>query len=70
MSKLHRLVGEIKDLERQGFVEIVGDEMRILHDDRQWVAGRLLNTGPWGALLLMGRLPEAIVEIMEKKDGL
>ena len=62
MSKLHRLVHEIKTLERAGLVKVEGDEMTIIKS-REIVVDRILQTGPWGALLLMGVLPDALKEI-------
>ena len=53
MSKRLRLLDEIQSLEGEGLVAIDGDEMTILRDHDK-VRERILLTGPWGALLLMG----------------
>ena len=63
MSKLHALRDELQSLESRGLVKIEGDVMTILCNEEE-VKERLLQTGPWGALLLMGRLPEALKEIL------
>ncbi len=67
MSKLHRLYAEIKQLEIEGFVKIEGDSLIVL-DNAAAVTDRLLKTGPWGALLLMGALPDALKEIKRTND--
>ncbi len=69
MIKLHRLRDEIKSLESRGLVKIENDTMTILCNEEE-VRNRLLETGPWGALLLMGRLPEALSEILGDKSPL
>ena len=63
MSKLHRLWDEIKALEREGLVKIVDGTMTIVRDDDA-VKLRILETGPWGGLLLMGALDSAIEDIL------
>ena len=68
MSKLHRLAHEIKALERDGLVEIKDDEMTIV-GNAAVVRERILQTGPWGALLLMGALPDAMKEIKGGNHG-
>ena len=64
MSKLHRLRDEIKALERGGLVEIVDGTMTILSNEEA-VRDRIMQTGPWGALLLMGKLDDALKDIHE-----
>ena len=68
MSKLHRLWDEIKALEREGLVEITDGTMTIVRDEEA-VWDRILQTGPWGALLLMGKLDEAVENIFGGHDG-
>ncbi|MFQ5741965.1 MAG: hypothetical protein ACE5HV_00070 [Acidobacteriota bacterium] len=62
MSKLRRLTEELQSLEAQGLIAIEDGVMTILSHEEE-VKGRILQTGPWGALLLMGKLDEAIKEI-------
>lgn len=72
MSKLHRLQHEIKALVREGLVKIENDTMTIINPEKERLMGqtvevevhpRIMHTGPWGALLLMGALPDALKEI-------
>ncbi len=65
MSKLHKLKLELAWLEEQGFIVIDDNTMRI-EREYDFVADQILQTGPWGALLLLGRLPEALQEIRGK----
>ncbi len=67
MSKLARLWDEIKALEREGLVKIVDGTMTIVRDPAA-VTDRILQTGPWGGLLLMGALDEAMKEIHKPKE--
>ncbi len=76
MSKLRRLQHEIKALTREGLIATEGGHMIIRRDeDRERVISRILQTGPWGALMLIGKLDEALEEIherdarREKEDG-
>ena len=62
MSKLLRLRAELNTLEREGKIEIEGEEMTIVSDNDE-VVNRILETGPWGALLLMGKLDEAVEKL-------
>ncbi|KKL76602.1 hypothetical protein LCGC14_2043250 [marine sediment metagenome] len=64
MSKLHRLWDEIKALEREGLVTVVDGTMTMVRDPAA-VTDRILQTGPWGALLLMGKLDDALKDIHE-----
>ena len=61
MSKLHQFRDTLDSLERQGLIEIHDDTMTILRNETE-VKDRLLQT-QWGALLLMGALPDALKEI-------
>lgn len=72
VSKLHRLRAELRKLEVEGLIKIERDTMTIIDPKRERYFGqtvevevrsRLLHTGPWGALLLMGRLDEALKDI-------
>ena len=67
MNKLARLWNEIKALEGEGLVEIVNGNMTIVRNEEA-VKDRILQTGPWGALLLMGGLDDAIEEIYKPKE--
>ncbi len=76
MSKLHRLWDEIKALEREGLIKVVDGNMTIVRDEEA-ARDRILQTGPWGALLLLGKLDDAMKEILADdpknrglKDGL
>ena len=63
MSKLIRLRDEIKALEREGLVTVADGMMTIVRDEDA-VKDRILQTGPWGALLLWGKLDDAMREIL------
>lgn len=63
MSKLIRLRDEIKALESEGLVTVADGTMTIVRDE-ETVKLRILQTGPWGALLLMGKLDDAMREIL------
>ncbi len=63
MSKLIRLRDEIKALEREGLVTVADGMMTIVRDEDA-VKLRILKTGPWGGLLLMGALDDAMREIL------
>ena len=60
MSKYHIFKTHLQQLEHLGWIEIKGDEMTILSHGEE-VKNRLMQT-QWGALLLMGALPDAGVE--------
>ena len=66
-NKPYRLWDEINALEREGLVEIVDGTMTIVRDEEA-VRDRIMQTGPWGALLLMGALDEAMKEIHKPKE--
>lgn len=68
MSKLRALADEIKKLETEGLVRI-DREKGIMSIIRRpgIVTDRILRTGPWGALLLMGKLDEVAEEIFGKR---
>ena len=66
MSKLYALKQEIIALEKRGLVVLENDVMHIVCNKEE-VTDRLLQTGPWGALLLLGRLPQALAEIRDKE---
>ena len=63
MSELARLWDEIKALEREGLVTVADGTMTIVRDHAT-VTDRILQTGPWGALLLMGKLDDAMRKIL------
>jgi len=66
MSKLQRLKDTLNSLERAGYISIEDGSM-VIEKQREYVITAILETGPWGALLLMGRLDEAIRN-KEKQD--
>lgn len=64
MSKLIRLRDEIKALEREGLVTMADGKMVIVRGNEAVVARRIMQTGPWGALLLWGKLDDAMGKIL------
>ena len=69
MSRFQALADEIKALEAQGLIEIKDDQMTVLRNPFE-VMNRIIKTGPWGALLLMGKLDETAEKIFGKHaDG-
>ncbi|KKL54743.1 hypothetical protein LCGC14_2262390 [marine sediment metagenome] len=68
MSKLARLRDEIKALERGGLVKIVDGTMTILSNEEA-VRDRIMQTGPWGALLLMGKLDDVLKDMQGGRNA-
>lgn len=68
MSKFHALAAEISRLERDGLVEIDRETstMTIVEKHGSAAIDRIIKTGPWGALLLMGALDDACGEIFRQ----
>ena len=61
MSKYLKFQATLKALEREGLIMVKDDEVTILGNAER-VKERLMQT-QWGALLLVGTLPDAMKEI-------
>ena len=61
MSKFIKFQQELRALEREGLIMVKDDTVTILGNAER-VKERLMQT-QWGALLLMGALPDAMKEI-------
>ena len=53
MSKLNKLMLELKQLEQEGRISIEDNDIVTVLKDDEIVKDRILQTGPWGALLLL-----------------
>ena len=67
MSKFIQFQATLKALEREGLIMVKDDTVTILGNATE-VKDRLMET-QWGALLLMGALPDAMKEIKGGKHG-
>ena len=62
MSGVTRLWTEIKALERDGLVVITGTNLTVISGNEDRFRDRILNTGPQGALFLLGLLDDFLDE--------